>query len=62
MLIDMDLPNVVRENTPYEGVYRYIAPGGYEFWCNSTNFGNEVWGMEKLTNKYSLKQINNIVT
>lgn len=50
--------NIRRENTPYESIYKYIAPEGYEFWVGNDCFGNVIWGKEVLDNPYYLKEIN----
>ena len=46
---------VTRENTPYEGIYKYIAPDGFKFWVGDDCFGNVIWGKEILDNPYILK-------
>jgi hypothetical protein len=33
----------LKNPTQYEGVFKYVAPDGYEFWSNDTNFGNVIW-------------------
>lgn len=48
---------VKRENTQYEGLYKYTAPEGYRFWVENTCYGNVIWGNEKLDNPYYLKEI-----
>lgn len=45
-----------RQETQYEGVYKYVAPEGYEFWSCSTNYGNVIWGGKYLDNAYYLKK------
>ena len=46
-----------REETEHEGVYRYIAPEGYEFFSDGFRYGTVVYGGETLTNYYQLKKI-----
>ena len=43
-----------RQNTQYEGVYKYIAPEGYHWQCENTNYGNVIWGGCSLYNNYAL--------
>lgn len=45
-----------REATMYENVYKYIAPQGYEWWSNNTNYGSVIWGGKALDNYYYLKK------
>lgn len=33
-----------RENTQYEGVYKYVAPEGYHWECLGDFYGKIVWG------------------
>ena len=47
----------LKNPTQYEGVFKYVAPDGYNFWSNDTNFGNVIWGGDWLTNYYYLKEI-----
>lgn len=44
------------EPTQYEGIYRHIAPDGYEFWSYGQCYGNVVWGYYHLTNPYELRK------
>jgi hypothetical protein len=44
------------EPTQYEGLYKHIAPTGYEFWCGEQCYGNVVWGNYILENHYELKK------
>lgn len=43
-----------RENTQYEGVYKYVAPDGKHWECEGTNYGNIIWGGVALYNRYAL--------
>lgn len=43
--------------TEFEGVYRYDAPEGYEFWSCGTCYGSTIWGGRYLENHYYLKKI-----
>lgn len=43
-----------RQNTQYEGVYKYVAPCGYHWQCENTNYGNVIWGGCSLYNNYAL--------
>ena len=45
-----------REDTPYEGVYRYKAPEGYHWQCMNDNFGKVIWGGINLYNPYVLRK------
>lgn len=45
------------EPTPYEGIYKHIAPNGYEFWCCNDCFGNIIWDWYELSNHYYLKKV-----
>lgn len=58
ILTATELQNL-KKPTNYEGVFKYVAPDGYEFWSNNTNFGNVIWGGEYLDNHYYLKEIEN---
>ena len=44
------------EQTMYEGLFKHIAPTGYEFWCCGQCYGNVVWGYYNLENHYELKK------
>lgn len=33
-----------RQNTPYEGVYKYVAPDNYHWECLGDFYGKIVWG------------------
>lgn len=44
------------EPTQYEGLFKHIAPEGYEFWSYGCNYGNVVWGNYELSNPYVLKK------
>ena len=46
-----------KKKTKYEGVYMYVAPEGYNFWSQGTNYGSVVYGGDCLTNYYYLKPI-----
>ncbi|MDY6419356.1 MAG: hypothetical protein SPL03_02280 [Succinivibrio dextrinosolvens] len=52
----MESIGMYRQETQYEGVYKYVAPEGYEFWSFNTNFGNVIWGGKYLDNAYYLKK------
>lgn len=54
----MELENIIRENTPTSGVYRYIAPKGFHFESHGINFGNIIWDGNKLSNPYTLEKDN----
>ena len=43
-----------RQETPYEGVYKYVAPEGYHWQCMSDDFGKVIWGGINLYNPYVL--------
>lgn len=45
-----------RQETKYEGVYKYVAPDGYEFWSCGSKYGNVIWGGKYLDNVYYLKK------
>lgn len=45
-----------RQETPYEGVYKYVAPEGYHWQCMSDNFGKVIWGGINLYNPYVLQK------
>lgn len=49
----------LKNPTQYEGVFKYVAPDGYEFWSNDTNYGSVVYGGDCLENHYYLKEIEN---
>lgn len=44
------------EPTQYEGLFKYIAPNGYQFWSGDCCYGDVIYGLEKLTNHYVLKK------
>ena len=46
--------NIKIEPTPYDGIYKHIAPEGYVFMCGSNCFGSVVWGWYQLYNNYEL--------
>ena len=46
-----------RQPTPYEGVYMYVAPEGYNFWSYGTCYGSVIWGGKELDNYYYFKKI-----
>lgn len=48
----MNSIGMYREETPYEGVYKYTAPQGYHFESFGTNYGNVIWGGKALDNPY----------
>lgn len=48
-----------RQETPYEGVYKYVAPEGYHWQCMSDDFGKVIWGGINLYNPYVLVKDNN---
>lgn len=48
-----------RQETPYEGVYKYVAPEGYHWQCMSDDFGKVIWGGLNLYNPYVLVKDNN---
>jgi hypothetical protein len=52
----MESIGMYRQETQYEGVYKYVAPEGYEFWSFDTNYGNVIWGGKYLDNAYYLKK------
>ena len=58
----------MKHKTKYEGVFMYVAPDGYNFWSENTNYGSVVYGGDCLENHYYLKEIkdedttNNITT
>ena len=54
-----NVEGVVRECTPYEGIYKYIAPNGYCFYVDNTSYGNVIYGKDILENPYILKSSNN---
>ena len=43
-----------RQDTQYEGVYKYVAPEGYHWDSLGTNYGKVVWGGKDLMNPYML--------
>ena len=43
-----------RQETTYEGVYKYVAPEGYHWQCMSDDFGKVIWGGINLYNPYVL--------
>lgn len=55
ILTEAELQRLKRK-TPYEGVFQYVAPDGYEFWSENTCYGATVWGGDCLTNYYYLKE------
>ena len=48
----------LKKKTPYDGVFMYVAPDGYEFWSENTCYGTTIWGGGYLDNHYYLKEIN----
>lgn len=52
----MESIGMYRQETQYEGIYKYVAPEGYEFWSFDTNYGNVIWGGKYLDNAYYLKK------
>lgn len=46
----------MKRPTDYEGVFMYVAPDGYEFWSEDTNYNNTIWGGDCLANYYYLKK------
>lgn len=52
----MTMNDVRIEPTPYEGIYRHIAPNGYVFWCGNDCFGSVIWDWYELSNHYVLKK------
>lgn len=54
----MELENIIREDTPTSGVYRYIAPKGFHFESHGINFGNIIWDGNKLSNPYTIEKDN----
>lgn len=58
MMIQMVTMNDVRiEPTPYEGIYKHIAPSGYVFMCGNDCFGSVIWDWYELSNNYYLKKV-----
>ena len=49
----------LKKKTPYDGVFVYVAPDGYEFWSENTCYGTTIWGGGYLDNHYYLKEIEN---
>lgn len=47
----------MKHKTKYEGVFMYVAPDGYNFWSENTNYGSVVYGGDCLENHYYLKEI-----
>lgn len=45
-----------RQPSDFANVFRYVAPEGYEWWSDNTNFGNVIWGGKELINIYYLKE------
>ena len=33
-----------RQSTPYEGVYKYVAPDGFHWECLGDFYGKVIWG------------------
>ena len=44
-----------RQETPYEGVYKYVAPQGKHWMCLGDNYGKVIWGGKHLENPYTLE-------
>lgn len=55
-MMKMNSIGMYRQETQYDGVYKYVAPDGYEFWSFDTNYGNVIWGGKYLDNAYYLKK------
>ena len=43
-----------RQNTQYDGVYKYIAPEGTHWECMGTDYGKIIWGGVSLFNSYAI--------
>lgn len=54
--LQMDIQKL-KHKTKYEGVFMYVAPDGYNFWSENTNYGSVVYGGDCLENHYYLKEI-----
>lgn len=48
----MNSIGMYRQETQYEGVYKYVCPSGYHFESFGVNYGNVIWGGKALDNPY----------
>lgn len=48
-----------RQSTPYEGVYKYVAPEGTHWESFGTNYGKIIWGGVDLMNPYVIVEDKN---
>ena len=55
-MMKMNSIGMYRQETQYDGVYKYVAPDGYEFWSCGAKYGNVIWGGKYLDNVYYLKK------
>lgn len=48
-----------RQSTPYEGVYKYVAPEGTHWESFGVNYGKIIWGGVDLMNPYVIVEDKN---
>lgn len=48
----MNIFEEYRQPTPYDGIFKYVAPEGMHWKCCGTNYGKIIWGGKCLSNPY----------
>ena len=48
---------IYRQPTQYEGLFKYVAPEGYRWFVDNTDYGVIIYGEYILQNPYELKQV-----